>query len=362
MAAFSLRRSLAALSAIGVAAAGLLVLPVAPASAATTLVGTFTVTAGSCGPGQVSGSYFRMILQGGNANGPYLSNSDSTCSDQSYTPMAPGTDGGLQTGRYQPQPSPAFDGSGNALAKRIISPANFYGVGYSASTQPTDPQTDKAVPAPQITLSGTALSGSLQAVSVSWNNQYFNQGSPKPDGTYPGNTTPLTGTYDPATGAYTMQWTSQVVGGPFNGFSGLWHLTGRFVPAAGGGAASSPGSPAGVGGSSSGKVVPALGAGSAAAVGGRAAAPGAAASRSAPAAAGSATAAPSAGSAGGQSAAAGSSAKGGGGVGTALVTKVVTRSGLGIPTWVVVLVIVAGVLALATFIGTDRRIRALTEE
>lgn len=354
-----MRRLIAALVVIGAAVTSPLLLRVAPASASTALVGTFDITAGSCNGGQVSGSYFRMILQGGNASGPFLSNSDSTCSDQSYTPMAPGTDGGLATGRYQPQPSPAFDGSGNALARRIISPAKFYGVGYSASTQPTDPQTEKGVPAPQITVSGTALSGSVQAVSVSWNNQYFNQGSPKPDGTSPGDTTPVTGTYDPATGSYTLQWTSQVVGGPFNGFSGLWHLTGRFVPA-GSASSSSSATPAGAGAASSGAATPASKSSSAAAAANQASAARSASAAAAAAARNAASAPASPNASSGASASPGQNATGGAGNGTALVTRVVTKSGLGIPTWAVALVIAAGVVALGSFIGTDHKIRALT--
>ncbi len=38
------------------------------------------------------------------------------------------------------------------------------------------------------------------------------------------------GTYNAATGAYTLQWSSQVVGGPFNSFSAFWNLTGTFTP------------------------------------------------------------------------------------------------------------------------------------
>ena len=36
----------------------------------------------------------------------------------------------------------------------------------------------------------------------------------------------LPGTYDPDTGTYVLQWASQVEGGPFNGFTGIWHLEG----------------------------------------------------------------------------------------------------------------------------------------
>ena len=66
--------------------------------------------------------------------------------------------------------------------------------------------------------------------SASWNNEYFNQGSPKPNGTRPGLTTPVSGSYDAATNAFVLTWSSQVVGGPFNGFTGYWHLVGTFVP------------------------------------------------------------------------------------------------------------------------------------
>ena len=39
----------------------------------------------------------------------------------------------------------------------------------------------------------------------------------------------MTGTYNAKTHAYVLNWTSQVVGGPFNGFTGDWHLTGTFA-------------------------------------------------------------------------------------------------------------------------------------
>ncbi|HET6963955.1 MAG TPA: hypothetical protein VFH58_04225 [Acidimicrobiales bacterium] len=193
----------------------------------TVLTGTFKITAGSCSGG-ISGSWFRMLTPTG---GP-VSNSNSPCSDQTYTPLTPGTDGGLVTGGYQPDPSPAFDGAGNGLARRIFQPAKFYGVEFSVATDPTDPQTGAAVAAPSISSSGGNLSGDLRAITVSWNNQHFNQGAPKPDGTRPGKTSGPTGTYNPATGAYKITWASQIVGGPFNNFTGTWQIEGTFVPAA----------------------------------------------------------------------------------------------------------------------------------
>lgn len=227
---------------IGLLLGGVLALgPTGEAAAATPLVGTFTVTPGSCSGGTATGTYLRMVLSGGtNAAGPYFSNSDSSCSDNTYTPLAPGTDKGLVTGSYQPEPSPSFDGSGNALANRITAPVAFEGIRFATATNPVDPQTGLHVPAPSIAANGTTLSGNVQSFAVSWNNQQFNQGSPKPDGSSPGNTTPVTGVYSPSTGAYTLQWSSQVVGGPFNGFSAFWNVTGVFIPAAGASPAAAP--------------------------------------------------------------------------------------------------------------------------
>jgi hypothetical protein len=206
------------------------------------LTGLFALTPGSCAGGVATGSYFRMILASGTPSGPFLSNSDSTCSsDESYTLLSPGGDGGLQLGRLQPQPTPPFDGNGNARATRVIDPVRFFGVDFSAATNAVDPQTGAKVTAPTVTVSGSTVSADLRALGVAWNNQHFNQGAPKPDGSIPGNTRRATGRYDNGTGELTLQWTSQIQGGPFNGFTGLWHLTGTVTPAPTG---SSPTAPA----------------------------------------------------------------------------------------------------------------------
>jgi hypothetical protein len=236
------RATLAALATVVLAALVLAVGPAAPpARAADALVGTFRITPGKC-DGGASGSYFRMILPSGNLQGPWVDNGDSSCGDHSYTLLTPGTDGGLVTGSHQPAPTPGFDGNGNSLAVKVIRPVAFFGVNFAASTNATDLQTGGPTPAPTLQADGGRLSGDLSAFDATWNKQSFNQGSPKPDGSRPGNTTPVTGTYDAATGAYTLDWTSQIVGGPFNNFTGYWHLEGTFVPA-GGSAPAPSGSP-----------------------------------------------------------------------------------------------------------------------
>ena len=204
-----------------------------PAHAAATdgpLSGTLAIAPGEC-TAAPTGSYFRMILPTGTAAGPFVSNSDSGCNDKTYTALEPGTDGGLVLGTYQSEPTPAFDGSGNSLADHITKPTKFFGVDFSSSTNARDPQTKAAVAAPSISAApdGT-LSGDLRAFAASWNNQEFNQGAPKPDGSAPGLTAAPTGTLDATSGAYTLEWRSQIVGGPFDRFTGVWHLEGTFTP------------------------------------------------------------------------------------------------------------------------------------
>lgn len=195
------------------------------------LVGTFVIEAADCAAGApTTGSYFRMVQGGGTlTDGPFVANADSTCADQTYSALQPGT-AGLVTGEFQPQPAEPFDAIGNGLADAIVAPTKFFGVTFAVSTNESDPASGASVTAPSIVLNpdGT-LTGDLRAVSVAWNGQQFNQGSPKPDESRPGLTTDLSGTYDAATGRFVIEWVSQIVGGPFDGFSGVWHLEGTFT-------------------------------------------------------------------------------------------------------------------------------------
>jgi hypothetical protein len=196
------------------------------------LVGTFELTAGSCGGATAAGTYFRMIFPGGSlAGGKFFDNPDSTCTDKSYTLASPGSAGGLTTGKFQPNPTPAYSATGGALAHAIVEPQLFTGINFSIATNHVDPQTSTSVPAPVVKVKNGKLSGQIEAWSASWNKLSFNQGSPKPDGTKPGLTLPLSGTYNAKSHAFVLTWASAVVGGPFNGFTGYWHLTGIFKPA-----------------------------------------------------------------------------------------------------------------------------------
>lgn len=197
------------------------------------LVGLFELEPGDCdGP---SGTHFRMVQpQGEPGEGPYVANGDSPCDDDTVTPLEPGTDGGLSTREHQPHPDQAFDVDGSGQAERITVPQEFFGVDFAVATNPTDPQTGIDTPEPVIAHDGDGgLDGDVRAFGVAWNRQHFNQGAPKPDGGTQGQTSTPTGTYDPDTGGFSLAWTSEIEGGPFDGFTGEWHLEGTFVPADG---------------------------------------------------------------------------------------------------------------------------------
>ncbi|MGH9184742.1 MAG: hypothetical protein ACRD0U_02830 [Acidimicrobiales bacterium] len=196
------------------------------------LVGLFRISPGSCAGPVASGSYFRMVESGGSLDGgPYVANGDSTCADQTVTVLEAGTDGGLRTGSYQPQPDPPFDPSGSSASAAVIRPQPFFGVGFGVSTNEQDPQTATGVPAPTVHATDGAVTGDLSAFSVSWNGQQFNQGAPKPGGESSSDGNRVTGTHDSATQAYTLDWSSPIEGGAFDGFTGVWHLEGTFEPA-----------------------------------------------------------------------------------------------------------------------------------
>jgi hypothetical protein len=224
----------------------------------TELVGLLKLAPGEVTGGKVTGTWFRMVQVGGTvAKGPFMTNSDSPADGGKATLLGPGTSGGLRLGGYQTQPSPAFDGGGNSLAAAITRPVKFFGVKFSLATNEVDPQTKTNVAPPTVYDNDGKLTADLSSWGVTWNNQVFNQGAPKPvsstgakavgqekaekvwdwvAGKYlekaPAATISgkdATGTYDAKTGHFELQWTSLISGGPFNGFTGLWHLEGTFV-------------------------------------------------------------------------------------------------------------------------------------
>jgi hypothetical protein len=186
------------------------------------LSGVLEIDAGACADGVVTGSYFQMVMPGGTAEaGPFIGNPDSLCADTNYTLLSfgPSEGGMLINDILQTAPQPAFDADGNGLADRIFAPVKFFGVAFAVAVDP-------AGPAPTLTESDGVLTGDLSAITAYYANGEFNQGAPKPDGA---GSAP-TGTMDPVDGHYTLDWTSLIVGGGFDGFTGVWHIEGAFTP------------------------------------------------------------------------------------------------------------------------------------
>jgi hypothetical protein len=223
----------------------------------TELIGLLRLTPGSVKGEKVTGTWFRMVQVGGTVkNGPYMRNADSPADHGEVTLLRPGASGGLRLGGYQSQPKPAFAPNGDSRAGAITVPARFFGVRFSISTNPVDPQTKTPVAPPTAYVRDGRLTADLSSWGVTWNNQVFNQGAPKPvsstaakapgqekaekvwdwvAGKYlesaPAATITgksATGTYDAKTGRFTLDWTSLIEGGPFNRFTGRWHLEGVF--------------------------------------------------------------------------------------------------------------------------------------
>jgi hypothetical protein len=221
------------------------------------LIGLFRLTPGAAVSGQMTGSWFQMLQPGGNTKtGPYMKNADSPADGGLATLLQPGSSGGLRTGGYQSQPTPAFASDGNSLAGAIVAPTKFFGVKFSVSTNKVDLQTKTEVAPPMVWSEGGRLTADLSSWAASWNNQNFNQGAPKPvlstGAKAPGqeqagrvwdwvsqewldsaptptvNGADATGTFDPTTDTFVLEWTSLIVGGPFNGFTGFWHLAGVY--------------------------------------------------------------------------------------------------------------------------------------
>jgi hypothetical protein len=214
---------------------GALLLTAGLASAATPLHGTLSIAPGKYVPpskgkrAHYTGSYFRMILPGGTEK--YFRNTNSKAKDKSYTLFIPGSQHGLKLGAFQQPPTPAFAPDGFALASTIVKPLTFAGINFSISTAPTDAQSGQPDVAPSLSVTGNQVTGNFSAWTAEWNSIYFNQGSPKPGSEpYPGFTKPVTGTYNKKTKAYQIIWYSLIVGGPFNGFTGYWHLQGTLIP------------------------------------------------------------------------------------------------------------------------------------
>jgi len=213
---------------------------------AVSLWGLLTVDAGykddvEIAPGVVKnlyqgGSYFAMGVNNPNGNAAMLS---------------AGTDGGIQLGTFQnfvtdpdePHPdghpdAPFGAGSGyNALVSEgtALSSFSFFGNPTYVGLNPVSYQSGLSKSAPSLNLLGGTCAGNvcdievdLSAWEVYWNGSVFEQG-PRPDNSQP--FTLASGTVNTVSGDYVLDWSSQILGGPFNGVTAYWHLEGQLLNA-----------------------------------------------------------------------------------------------------------------------------------
>jgi hypothetical protein len=191
------------------------------------LEGTLTLGPSSCPNSTPTGSYF-IISYAPLTEG----NSSSSCDGGSYTLLQPGTTG-LAVGAFTPDPSPTFDANGNSLANSIITPVPFSGHSLGLGTSPDDvqdaPQGPAVFSAPEAIVEGTNLAVDLRSLNASYD------GTPNDTcaqsygvGCWLEGSRVATGTYDPTTGDFTLDWFSSQ---DFSGGSGEvdFHLSGHFT-------------------------------------------------------------------------------------------------------------------------------------
>lgn len=181
--------------------------------------------------------------------GSYFAMGRNNPNGGSVAMLSPGAAGGIVLGTFQnfvtnpDVPHPAnWDGAG-ALAgtgyTELVSEGSafnafsFFSNNTYIGLNPISYQSGQAKLSPSADVDLTDCVGTIcsmtadfSAWEVYWNGSVFEQG-PRPVNSGP--FTLATGQYDTATGQYSLDWASQINGGPFNGVIGYWHIEGTHV-------------------------------------------------------------------------------------------------------------------------------------
>jgi hypothetical protein len=199
----------------------------------THLEGLFRISAGKCSgtTGLPTGSYLIVLAA---VSGKTVGNPDGGCANPAYTLLEPGTDGGLITGEFQQVSGATFDRDRNSRDGRIIAPVAFdkllVGFGTSSRDEQDAPTGAPAFPEPAAIVAGTVLSVDLRSLVVSYaGNARASCKTSYGVGCWELGSENATGTYDAATGHYSVQWFSGASFTP-KGDSIEIHLEGTFVP------------------------------------------------------------------------------------------------------------------------------------
>ncbi|HHJ17627.1 MAG TPA: hypothetical protein ENJ80_13105 [Gammaproteobacteria bacterium] len=193
-----------------------------------------------------------------NEKGSWFAMNSPSPNGSAVAMLKPGTAGGIILGEYQnfvldpDEPhlqgwkgdtngdgipdGAAGTGYGNPPVKEgtALAPFKFFGVNTYVGLNPLTYQAGGSRPAPNVMLDLAACSGSSCAITaefsaweVMWNGSAFEQG-PRPDKDGPFGL--ATGTLDINTLAYSLDWSSQIKNGPFNGVPAFWHIEGTYIP------------------------------------------------------------------------------------------------------------------------------------
>jgi hypothetical protein len=207
----------------------------AKAAAPQHLDGVFRIAPGACASGhrKPSGSYLIVVSA---ARSRAVRNPRSTCGDHDYTLLRPGTEGGLTTGRFQPEPSPAFDAHRDSTATHLIAPVAFgpYRLGFATNRRDEQdaPNGAPAYPAPSAIVSEGTLDVDLRSLVMTYaGNAEATCRQSYGVGCWNLGSRSAQGTYDASTRRFTIDW---LTGESFvpTGDSIEVHLEGTFDPEA----------------------------------------------------------------------------------------------------------------------------------
>ena len=166
-----------------------------------------------------------VALSAGALKAAELNITEMTITGGTFGMGAPGTDvisagdeAPIVMGTYQGVPSDTAAGSLATFVFGVFGPVGAYTADNLLGAQVSvDGGADENPAAPTGTVDDVAntISVDLGSWFAFWNGNSFNQGNHT-----------VTGTYDPATGAYDISWQSLITGGAFDGQTGFWNLTG----------------------------------------------------------------------------------------------------------------------------------------
>ncbi len=218
----------------------------APSAHAVRLTGLLTINEGIKDSIEVAPGVFVDVYQGGS----YFAMNADDPNSSSAAMLSSGTAGGIQLDSFQnfitdpDEPHPAghpdaVNGAGSGYSGLVsegsaLSAFKFFGVPTYVGLNPLSYQSGLTKNAPTLNMDGASCVNSLCDISVDlsswevyWNGSVFEQG-PRPDNTIPEFELAM-GTVDVVSGEYTLNWKSQILGGPFDGVNGFWYLEGQFT-------------------------------------------------------------------------------------------------------------------------------------